>query len=384
MVVPGRLSVLLLVAAVCLLVMAGGAASSATPPAGFIDTTVVGSIGPSPTSMAWDPASARLFITLQAGDMRVVKDGALLDTPFMHLDVDSAGGRGLLSVALDPNFASNNFFYVVYNAPGTPARARVSRFTAQGDVVEPGSEQQLLEVGFEGNSTGHEIDTLHFGVDGKLYISVGDNNQGAPAKTLDNLLGKVLRMNRDGSIPTDNPFYNTASGNNRLIYAYGFRNPFTFAVQPGSGRIFLNDVGAHKYEEINDILPGRNYGWPVAEGTSTNAAFTNPVFCYQHPGITGTSCTSTALTGCAITGGDFYNPPGRPSRPSTSGATSSPTCAAAGSRSSTRRTATPSATSPFRRKTRSTSTPARTAASTTSSTGTWAASAGSATSPRRP
>jgi glucose/arabinose dehydrogenase len=301
--------VLLVIGAVCVLVMAGGAASSATPPAGFIDTTVVGSIGPSPTSVTWDPASAQLFITLQAGDMRVVKDGALLPTPFMHLDVDSTGGRGLLSVALDPNFATNDFLYVVYNAPGTPARARVSRFTAQGDVVEPGSEQMLLEVPFEGNSTGHEIDTLHFGVDGKLYISVGDNNQGAPAKRLDNLLGKVLRMNTDGSIPTDNPFYNTATGNNRLIYAYGFRNPFTFAVQPGTGRIFVNDVGAHKYEEINDILPGANYGWPVAEGTSTDPTLTNPVFCYQHPAITGTSCMSTALTGCAITGGDFYNPP---------------------------------------------------------------------------
>lgn len=306
---PVKPLALLAIAAVCVLVVAGGAASTTAVPAGFMDSTVATPIGPSPTSMTWDPASARLFITLQAGDIRVVKDGALLPTPFMHLDVDSQGGRGLMSIELDPDFATNNYLYVAYNAAGSPAHDRISRFTAQGDVVEPGSEQILLDFVLEGTSTGHHIEPLHFGVDGKLYAAVGDMNVNANAKSLSTILGKVLRMNRDGSIPADNPFYGTATGDNRLIYAYGFRNPFTFAIQPGTGRIFVNDVGAHKFEEIDDILPGRNYGWPTADGTSTNPAFTNPVFCYQHPEITSTNCASTTLTGCAITGGDFYNPP---------------------------------------------------------------------------
>jgi Glucose / Sorbosone dehydrogenase len=110
-----------------------------------------------------------------------------------------------------------------------------------------------------------------------------------------------LRINTDGSIPTDNPFYNTATGNNRAIWALGLRNPFTFAFQPGTGRMFINDVGASTYEEINDGIAGSNYGWPTTEGPTTNSSFRSPIYYYGH----GTSNT----TGCAIVGGTFYNPP---------------------------------------------------------------------------
>ena len=81
-----------------------------------------------------------------------------------------------------------------------------------------------------------------------------------------NRLGKILRINPDGSIPTDNPFFSTATGVNRAIWALGLRNPFTFAFQPGTGRIFINDVGQSAWEEINDGVAGANYGWPECEG----------------------------------------------------------------------------------------------------------------------
>ena len=111
----------------------------------------------------------------------------------------------------------------------------------------------------------------------------------------------MLRINPDGSIPTDNPFFTTATGNNRAIWALGLRNPFTFAVQPGTGRIFINDVGQNTWEEINDGIAGANYGWPTTEGETSNPAFRSPLFAYGHG--------SGATTGCAITGGTFYNPP---------------------------------------------------------------------------
>ena len=90
---------------------------------------------------------------------------------------------------------------------------------------------------------------------------------------MSNLLGKMLRLNADGSIPTDNPFFNTATGVKRAIWALGLRNPFTFAIQRTTGRLFSNDVGQNPWEEINDGIAGSNYGWPTTEGTTTNRAF---------------------------------------------------------------------------------------------------------------
>jgi hypothetical protein len=114
------------------------------------------------------------------------------------------------------------------------------------------------------------------------------------------LLGKMLRINADGTIPPDNPFFNVAAGKNRAIWAIGLRNPFTFAFQNGTGRMFINDVGQNTWEEINDGLSGANYGWPSTEGETSAPGITSPLFVYGHG--------SGATTGCAITGGAFYNP----------------------------------------------------------------------------
>src|SRR5207249_1987602 len=111
-----------------------------------------------------------------------------------------------------------------------------SRFTANGNTALPGSEVVLLDLdNLSSTATNHNGGAIHFGLDGKLYIGVGENATGTNSQTLANLLGKMLRINADGSIPTDNPFYATATGNNRAIWAIGLRNPFTFAVQPGTG-----------------------------------------------------------------------------------------------------------------------------------------------------
>src|SRR3977135_3835935 len=242
---------------------------AATFPAGFVESTFASGLS-SPTAMEFAP-DGRLFVCLQGGNLRVIKNGVLLPTPFLSLTVDSAGERGLLGIAFDPNFASNNFVYVYYTVPGSVAHNRVSRFTANGDVAVAGSETVVLDLDNLSGASNHNGGAIHFGPDGKLYIAVGENANGSNSQTLANLLGKILRINADGTIPTDNPFFNTATGKNRAIWALGLRNPFTFAFQPGTGRLFLNDVGQSTWEEINDGIAGSNYGWPTCEGACTPA-----------------------------------------------------------------------------------------------------------------
>lgn len=270
--------------------------AAATLPTGFVETQIGGLS--SPTAMDFAP-DGRLFVCQQGGDLRVIKNGVLLPAVFLHLNVDSSGERGLLGVTFDPNFASNNFVYVYYTVPGSPPHNRVSRFTANGDVVMPGSEVQLLNLDNLSSASNHNGGAIHFGPDGKMYIAVGENANPSNSQTLANLLGKVLRINADGTIPSNNPFFNTA-GARKEIWALGLRNPFTFAFQAGTARMFINDVGQSTWEEINDGIAGSNYGWPTTEGPTSNPSFRSPIFAYQHGG--------TSTTGCAITGGAFYNP----------------------------------------------------------------------------
>jgi glucose/arabinose dehydrogenase len=280
-----------------LLVLLGRVVNAATLPPGFTETSINGLSNPTAMEIAPD---GRIFVCEQGGSLRVIKNAVLLSTPFLTLTVDPNGERGLLGVAFDPNFAANNFLYVYYTVTSTPRHNRVSRFTANGDVVVPGSEQPILDLDNLSTATNHNGGAIHFGPDGKLYVAVGENANGSNAQTLSNRLGKMLRINSNGTIPIDNPFFNTAAGDNRSIWALGLRNPFTFAFQPGTGRLFINDVGEVTWEEINDGIAGSNYGWPASEGVTTNPAFRSPLFVYAH-GSSGT-------TGCAIAGGAFYNP----------------------------------------------------------------------------
>jgi glucose/arabinose dehydrogenase len=271
--------------------------AAATLPTGFTESLVAGGLN-NPTAMAFAPDS-RLFVAEQGGALRVIKNGALLPAPFLTVPVSSEGERGLLGITFDPSFASNSWIYVYYTATTPTVHNRVSRFTASGDTAVAGSETVLLDLDDLSQAI-HNGGALHFGPDGKLYIAVGENGNSANAQTLGNLLGKMLRINKDGSIPTDNPFYSTATGKNRAIWALGLRNPFTFDFQPGTGRMFINDVGQLTWEEIDDGIAGSNYGWPTTEGPTTDPRFRGPISWYGHgPGDT---------LGCAITGGAFYNP----------------------------------------------------------------------------
>lgn len=271
---------------------------AATLPAGFTETQVATGIS-NAAAMAFAP-DGRLFVCQQAGQLRVIKNGSLLSAPFLVVNTDSTGERGLLGIAFDPDFTNNGFIYIYYTVNSSPRRNRVSRFTANGDVALANSETVILELNDLSAASNHNGGAMHFGADGKLYIAVGENANPSNSQTLNNLLGKILRINRDGTIPADNPFFNTASGNNRAIWALGLRNPYTFAFQPGTGRMYINDVGQNAWEEINDGIAGANYGWPLCEGSCSNANFRHPIFQYGH----GTGAT----TGCAITGGVFYNP----------------------------------------------------------------------------
>jgi glucose/arabinose dehydrogenase len=280
-------------------VVVGATPATASVPAGFHQTTITSGLT-APTAMTFAP-DGRMFVAEQGGTLRVIQSRHLLATPFLSLSVDSNGERGLLGVALDPHFHTNQFVYVYYTVPGSPAHNRVSRFTADGNVAVPGSQKVLLNLDPLSSATNHNGGGLHFGPGGRLYVSVGENANGANSQTLSNRLGKILRINADGSIPTTNPFYHRATGPNRAIWALGLRNPFTFAFQPGTGRIFINDVGQSAFEEIDVGKGGANYGWPRCEGsTGCPAGTTLPYYTYPHSG--------PLPSGCAITGGTFYNP----------------------------------------------------------------------------
>ena len=284
--------------AAALAALAASTLRAATLPAGFSETQIAGGIS-SPTAMAFAP-DGRIFVCQQGGSLRVIKNGILLATPFVTLTVNSSGERGLLGIAFDPNFAFNQYVFVYYTATTPAIHNRISRFTANGDVAVPGSEVVILELNNLSAATNHNGGAIHFGPDGKLYAGVGENANGPNAQTLNNLLGKILRLDPDGTIPEDNPFYNTATGNNRAIWALGLRNPFTFTFQPGTGRMFINDVGQDTWEEINDGIAASNYGWPATEGPTGNPQHRSPLFYYGHGG--------GGTTGCAIAGGAFYNP----------------------------------------------------------------------------
>jgi glucose/arabinose dehydrogenase len=273
-----------------------GVVNGATVPSGFTDSVVAAGLT-DPTAMALAP-DGRIFVCEQGGRLRVIKNGVLLATPFLTVTVDSRGERGLLGVAFDPNFVSNQLVYVYYTVP-SPAHNRVSRFTASGDVALAGSETILMELPNLSTATNHNSGAIHFGPDGNLYIAVGDNANGNNAQSFSTRLGKMLRITSTGTIPSDNPFFNQTTGDNRAIWALGLRNPFTFTFQPGTGRMFINDVGQSTWEEINDGIAGSNYGWPICEGLCNppNPSFRDPVFVYQNTGVD-----------CAITGGAFYNP----------------------------------------------------------------------------
>src|ERR671922_389996 len=226
---------------VVLLLMLGllwAPAVAAAPPADFQTSLVIGDglNGPSGFEIAPD---GRLFILERAGKIKIVKNGQLLPTPFADLPSEDTGDRGLIGIAFDPDFGvSNHYVYFYYT--GHDLLNHLVRFNAAEDVGTDGpvelfrtsSPSQLLHVG----------GSIRFGPDGKLYFAVGDNGNGALAQELDNPHGKILRINKDGSIPADNPFAGDP-GKLAAIWAYGFRNPWRFPIYQPPRRPFRGAVG---------------------------------------------------------------------------------------------------------------------------------------------
>jgi glucose/arabinose dehydrogenase len=260
---------------------------------GFVETVVADSLD-SPVSMAIAP-DGRVFVCEQAGRLRVLIGDRLRARPFLTVRTRGEVEEGLLGVAFDPEFERNHWLYVSYTALEPKRHDRVSRFTARGDAADPASEKILLELDENGE---HNLvgGALRFAKDGTLLVSSGENGVGPLAQSLGSTHGKILRIRRDGSIPGDNPFLSSTAGTRRAIWARGLRNPFSFDVDPRTGRVLCNDVGAGAVEEIDEIVAGGNYGWPLFEGPGGAAPMRSPVHSYTH------------AQGCAITGGAFYSP----------------------------------------------------------------------------
>ena len=292
----GRKSLLSLLLA--LLLLAHGSTNISAAPAGFERVDFVTGFG-SPTAMAFAP-DGRLFVAEQGGSLRVIKGGSLLTTPFLTVPVVFSGEKGLLGVAFDPNFSANDYVYIYYTDSLT-GQNRISRFTADApdsDVADPLSELVILDNIPAGSSCCHNGGALHFGTDGMLYAAVGDAQTGTNSQDKTTLAGSLLRIdavNHPTIIPADNPFVGDGDGVREEIWAWGLRNPFTFAIEPGTGKIHINDVGQNAWEEINLGIAGANYGWPTCEGTCTSPPLVDPIHQYAHGGS------------AAITGGVFYD-----------------------------------------------------------------------------
>jgi glucose/arabinose dehydrogenase len=282
--------------------------AAATLPDGFSDTKFAGGFGGRLTQMTFAP-DGRLFVSEKQGSVRIVaRNGNLVSRPFLTLSTNTDSEHGLKTLAFDPAYATNRYVYVYYTDPNTVLN-KVSRFTTSADDpnVADASSEKVLVSGID-SGIYHSGGALAFGSDGKLYISTGDASYAPNAQKLDNLNGKILRLNRDGSVPTDNPFVGQA-GKRPEIWAYGLRNPFTFAFN-ASGRFFINDVGEATWEELNEGRRGANFGWPTCEGVCGDSRFVDPIYSYRHDAGPGKSITGavfyTGSTFPSTYSGDYF------------------------------------------------------------------------------
>ncbi len=269
-------------------------------PAGFIEETLATGLNAA-TAIAPLP-DGRILITDQTGIIRVWKDGRLLEKSALNLRVDDYWERGLVGLAPHPDFPFTPQLFVLYVTDRPFPHHVLSRFTLHGNTVDPASEQVLLEGDDQSkrggrHPAGHQGGPVRFGPDGRLYVAIGEpiipSDGVCTSQMLDTLSGKILRLNPDGAIPGDNPFHAQTSGKYRAIWAIGLRNPFGLAFQRETGRLFATDVGQTSWEEVNEIVRGGNYGWPKAEGMSTNTAFQNPLHAY--PPVIGRSIVGAAF-----------------------------------------------------------------------------------------
>ncbi|MEO8286875.1 MAG: PQQ-dependent sugar dehydrogenase [Chloroflexota bacterium] len=213
-----------------------------------------------PVAMAFDP-TGRLFYVEKDGNVRLFVGGTLQEAPVITFQVNTSGERGLLGIALDPNFSDNHYIYVYYTCDesgGCPKlQNQVVRFTERDGTGAGVTTPIFTSTQTAGNHVGGN---LHFGPDGKLYITIGENANPANSQDLGATQGKIHRINADGTIPADNP--KLGAGALPSIYAYGLRNSFDFVFDPVvRGRIWASENGPGCDDEMNRIEAGFNYGW---------------------------------------------------------------------------------------------------------------------------
>src|SRR5262245_5231913 len=227
------------------------------------------------TAPAGDP---RLFVVERPGYIQVIHDGTVSQFLDVHTRTTTDGERGLLSMAFDPNYASNGLFNVFYtgdgvDAGGAPGDIHIDEFRVSSNPNVADSASLRTVWTFSHGASNHNGGQLQFGPDGYLYLTVGDNANGANAQSLSNPYGKLLRIDPHGSgqgvhgVPADNPFV-VVPGATPEIWALGLRNPFRFSFDHATGDLAIGDVGAGSREEIDFSRAasgggrGANYGWP--------------------------------------------------------------------------------------------------------------------------
>jgi glucose/arabinose dehydrogenase len=283
---------------------APAAAVTFAAPSGVFQNEILVSGLSLPTAIKFLSDGTMLVLELGGTIQKVHTDTWQVDpVPFLTLtNIGTLNGQqGLMDLVLDPGFATNHFYYLFYTL-GSPNRDRASRFTASADLsgTVPGSEFVVYQDPDDANAE-HHGGALNFGSDGKLYVTTGEHFTAADAQSLASPRGKLLRFNPDGTVPTDNPFYDGAGPNVDAIWALGLRNPFRAFFDAPTGRLYIGDVGGNDYsvaqEEVNIGARGANYGWPTCEGFSCagNPAYTSPLYAYPHNG-----------RDASITGGFIY------------------------------------------------------------------------------
>lgn len=181
-----------------------------------------------------------------------------------EINVRQVSESGLLGVAVDPEFSKNKYVYIYYTSD---SGNRVSRF-----ILNDKLENETVLLDKIPSASIHNGGRIKFGPDGKLYITTGDSGNRQLAQDVNSLAGKILRMNKDGTVPGDNPFGN-------YVYSYGHRNPQGIAWSL-KGTMYESEHGQTRNDEINIIIKGGNYGWPLIEGNNTSPIYISPIRCY--------------------------------------------------------------------------------------------------------
>jgi glucose/arabinose dehydrogenase/DNA-binding beta-propeller fold protein YncE len=232
-----------------------------------------------PVALAFAPDGRLFYNELRTGKIRIIQNGALLPDPFYQFLISDQPEAGLMGLTLDPDFARNHYVYALFTSVAADANAS-ARATGPNEVV------RLTDVGNKGidvtpvlqdlpSATNHNAGTLRFGPDGKLYVSLGDDDQASSAQDLSTLAGKILRVNPDGTTPDDNPFVGDTTRQG-AIWAYGLHNAYSFAFHPVGQKLLAVEDGAGDSDELELVVRGANYGSP-ASGYSVKPGVNVPI-----------------------------------------------------------------------------------------------------------